>query len=417
MPDAPPVAPPPAAPAVPEISAEPPRGYEEAFGAIDALGRDEGAPAPLEQPSPGDGRVRGPDGKFLPKGEKVPEKPVAAAPKPDDDIDPTKLKTSELAKHYHKLKSEQKEWLKQREDYEKKLKTPQEWPEKKTYEEQVAERDKRIEEYNKRVADYETKLQFTDFTKSQAYKDQFEKPFVESWKTGQARAASMKVVERKSDEGEMLQQSRQGTIKDFDDIMAITEDDLAAEKATELFGNKASIILHHREKIRDIQGREQTAVQEYREKGQAWEKERREATEKHNKEYTGMVDKFQKAAIEKYPALFKPDESDPKGNELLQRGTHLLERVLKNGAPVADGEQQMTGEEFAIAVAAVRNKAMGFDRVAYLASTRGKRIKELEKELEQFKSSRPANGNGNGRAPAAEEKDPLQMIAALGKER
>ena len=125
--------------------------------------------------------------------------------------------------------------------------------------------------------------------------------------------------------------------------------------------------------------------------------QRREAAVEVEKEYTGMVDKFQKAAVEKYPALFKPDESDPKGNELLQRGGHLLQRVLQNGAPIADGEQQMTGEEFAIAVAAVRNKAMGFDRVAYLASTRGKRIKELEKELEQFKASKPANGNGNGR--------------------
>jgi uncharacterized protein len=141
-------------------------------------------------------------------------------------IDPTKLKTSELAKNYHKLKAEQKEWVKQRERIEKKLKTPAEWPEKKTYEERLAEREKIVEEQKKRVAEYETELQFTNFTKSQAYKDQFQKPYVESWKTGQARAASMKVVERKNDEGEMLQQSRQGTAADFDSIMSISEDDL-----------------------------------------------------------------------------------------------------------------------------------------------------------------------------------------------
>jgi hypothetical protein len=412
-----------APPAAPVMDVEPPKGYEEAFGAIDALGREEGTPTPPGQPPPGDGRVRGADGKFIPKDKAVEksapkaEPAKAEPPKPDDDIDPTKLKTSELAKHYHKLKAEQKEWLKAKEDYEKKLKTPPEWPEKKTYEERLAEREKKIEEYNKRVADYEQTLQFTNFTKSQHYKDTFEKPYVESWKTGQSRAASMKVIERKNEEdGSVIQQARQGTVADFDSIMSIAEDDLAAEKATELFGNKASIILHHREKIRDIQSRADAAIEEYRQKGTEWEKTNREQVEKQSKEYTSMVDKFQKAAVEKYPALFKPDDSDPKGNELLAKGSHLLERVLKNGAPVADGEQQMSGEEYAIAVAAVRNKAMGFDRVAYLASTRGKRIKELEKELEQFKASKPANGNGNGRTAAAEPEDPMSLIDKMGRE-
>ncbi len=409
MPDAPTVEAPPAAPVAPEISAEPPKGYEEAFGAIDALGRDEGTPAPLEQPSPGDGRVRGPDGKFLPKGEKVPEKPVAAAPKPDDDIDPTKLKTSELAKHYHKLKSEQKEWLKEREELSKKAAAPKEWPEKKTWEERVAERDKALEEHKKRVAEYETELQFTNFTKSQAYKDQFQKPYVESWKTGQARAASMKVIERKGDEGEMLQQSRQGTAADFDSIMSISEDDLAAEKATELFGNKASIILHHREKIRDIQGRSDAAIQEYQEKGQAWEKERREATEKQSKDFEGQITLCKQESIKKYSRMFTPDDSDPREKELAEKGKAWVARMIAG--------RDMAPEERAMGISAMQLKAEHGDLWMYRADKFSKRVKELEKELEQFKSSRPANGNGNGRAPAAEEKDPLQMIAAMGKER
>jgi len=404
----------------PALAVEPPKGYEEAFGAIDALGREEGTPTPPEQPPPGDGRVRGPDGKFIPK-DKAPEKPAekSKAPepaKPDDDIDPTKLKTSELAKHYHALKAKEKAWLKEREELSKKAAEPKEWPEKKTYEERIAEREKQIEEYNKRVAEYEQTLQFTNFTKSQAYKDNFQKPYFESWKTGQTRAASMKVIERKNEEdGTVLQQARQGTAEDFDSIMRIAEDDLAAEKAAELFGHKASIILHHREKVRDIQSRADAAIEEYQQKGAEWEKQQREQSEKQSKEYTSMVDKFQKAAVEKYPHFFKPDPSDPKANGYLESGSHLLERVLKNGAPISDGEKPMTSEEFAIAVAAVRNKAMGFDRVAYLATTRAKRIKELEKELEQFKSSKPGNGDGNGRTAAVEDDDPLTKLDKLGR--
>ncbi len=413
-PEAPVVEAPPAAPSpAPEL----PKGHDEAFGALDALGRDDGTPAPPENPTPGDGRPRKPDGKFAPKGKDAPAKPPEAPTPDDENVD--KLPTREVVKRYHAIRNEKSEWLKAKEEYEKKLKTPQEWPEKKTYEEKLTEREKKIEEYNKRVAEYEQELQFTNFTKSQFYKDNFQKPYYESWKAGQARAASMNVVERKDDtDGTVLQQGRKGTTDDFDSIMRISEDDVAAEKAAELFGPvKAAIILHHREKIREIQGREEAAVNEYREKGTEWEKQRREQSEKHQKEYVGMVEKFRTAAVEKYPQFFKPDPEDPKATKFLESGTHLLERVLRNGAPVADGEQPMTGEELAIAVAAVRNKAAGFDRVAYKATTLAKRVKELEKELEQFKSSRPGNGSGNGRAAVEGELTPDQKLDALGKER
>jgi hypothetical protein len=91
--------------------------------------------------------------------------------------------------------------------------------------------------------------------------------------------------------------------------------------------------------------------------------------------------------------------------------------VLNGGAPLKDGEQPMTGEEMAIAVAAVRNKAAGFDRIAYRANTLAKRVKELETELAQYKASKPGNGDGNGRPPAPEEQDPMAILDKLGRER
>lgn len=417
MPDAPPVE----TPAAPESPAPPAAEFGDAFAAIDALGREDGTPTPPEQPPPGDGRVRGPDGKFIPK-DKAPEKPAEKAPEkpvepPKDDIDPSKLKTSELAKHYHKLRAEQKEWLKAKEEYEKKLKTPPEWPEKKSFEEKLAEQAKTLEAERKRLAEYEQELQFTNFTKSQAYKDQYEKPLINAYKLGQAKTAMLQVVERKDEEGNVLQASRDATAADFDAIMRITDERTAIRKAHELFGEAAAVVLNHRERVNEKNTLAEQAAEEYRTKGAEREKAMREQQEKQAKEVSGMIENFQKAAVEKYPTLFKPDESDPKGNELLERGGHLLNRVLKNGAPLKDGEQQMTNEELAIAVAAVRNKAAGFDRVAYRANSLAKRVKELEKELEQFKSSKPGNGDGNGRPPKPEEKDPLAMIAALGRER
>jgi hypothetical protein len=425
MPDAPVLEPPAAPPSPPPAAAPeapatpPPKGHEEAFGALDALGREDGTPEPPTI-TPGDGRVRGPDGKFAKvtdkPAEKVVEKPKPQEPaKDEDDVD--KLPTREVVKLYHAIKNEKSQWLKEREEFEKKLKTPTEWPEKKTYEEKLAEREKAIEEHKKRVADYEQELQFTNFTKSQAYKDQYEKPLTQAYKAGAAKTAMLQIVERKDGEENVVQAARDATPADFDVIMRITDERTAIKKSVEMFGDGAAVVLQHRENVFEKNRLAEEAIAEYRTKGAEREKTLREQSEKQSKEFTGMIDNFQKAAVEKYPTLFKPDESDPKGNELLEKGSHLLQRVLKNGAPVKDGETQMTGEEYAIAVAAVRNKAAAFDRVAYKASALTKRVKELEKELEQFKASKPGSGNGSGRAAAPPEDDPLALIDKLGRER
>jgi hypothetical protein len=423
MPDtieAPPAAPAATPPAAPETPSEQPKGFDEAFGAIDALAHDEGTPDPERQPPASDGRTRGPDGKFLPKpADKPPEKPVEKpVEKPNgEDIDPSKLKTSELAKHYHALKAKEKEWQKQREDYEKKLKTPPEWPEKKTYEEKLAEREKFLAERDKRIADYETELQFTNFTKSQHYKDNFVKPYNDSWIAGQKRAESLKIVERKNEEdGTILQPARKATADDFDAIMSIFDDDAAAEKAAELFGpTKAPLVLYHREQVMEKQGKANAAIKEYQEKGATWEKQRREQSEKASKEIAAQIDNFRQAAVEKYPKFFKPDPEDPEGNKYLESGNHLVERVMKGGAPLKDGEQQMSNEEMAIAVAAVRNKAAAFDRVAYKASSLAKRVKALETELAQYKASVPGDGNGKGRETPPEEESAEQKIWKMGR--
>lgn len=419
MADVPTVETPPTAPSAP---ATPQTDFGEAFSAIDALGRDDGTPEPPPTPTPGDGRTRSADGKFTKADEsaKKKEQPKSTPiepEKPDDDIDPTKLKTSELAKHYHKLKAKEKAWLKEREELTKKAEAPKDWPEKKTYEEKLAEREKALEEHKKRVAEYEQELQFTNFTKSQTYKDQYEKPFINAYKLGQAKTAMLQVVERTDEAGNVIQAARDATAADFDSIMRITDERIAIKKAHELFGEAAAVVLNHRERVNEKSALAEEAVAEYRSKGAEREKAMREQQDKQSKEVTGMIENFRTAAIEKYPSLFKPEEGDTKGNELLEKGNHLLQRVLNGGAPIKDGEKQMTNEEMAIAVAAVRNKAAAFDRVAYKASTLAKRVKELEKELEQFKSSSPRNGDGKGRAHTPEEDDPMKKIWAMGKER
>lgn len=412
---APPVAP----PAAPEPSrpSRPSRPANDSmFDAIQGIGRDDGTPEPAPTTTE---RVRGPDGKFLPKPEKV-EKPVEKPndkplEKPveslvnDDDVDVNKLPTREVVKRYHALKNEKAQWTKQREDYEKKLKTPSEWPEKKTYEEKLAEREKAVEDYKQRNAAYETELQFTNFTKSQKYHDDYVQPHNEAWEMGRARAAKMSVIERKDETDTVLQASRKGTAADFDTIMSIFDDDAAADKAAELFGPvKAAAMLNYREDIQKIRAKEEKAVKEYQEKGAVWEKQRREDNEKESKGFEEQVGGFMKAATEKYTNLFKIDESDPREKELVEKGTQFVNHMLSDW-------KDMPKDEKASGYGAMRLKAIWGDCWMYKVNKLFNRNAALEKELAQYKSSEPGNGNGNGRTAPSAEKSMRDLIGDLGR--
>jgi hypothetical protein len=193
--------------------------------------------------------------------------------------------------------------------------------------------------------------------------------------------------------------------------MSIFDDDVAAEKAEELFGpTKAAYIIHHREEVIKHQNKANTAIKEYQEKGQAWEKERREQMEKQSKDFEGRISFFKQEHAKKYAHMFTPDESDPREKDLIAKGQQWVSKMIKGG-------QDMTPEERAIGISAMQLKAEHGDLWMYRANKFSKRVKELEAELAKFKSSVPANGDGKGRETPAAEETPEQKLWKMGKER
>src|SRR5258708_37167754 len=86
----------PAAPAAPATSApiELPKGHEDAFGALDALGREEGTPEPPPAPKRA-APPQGPAGNCVKHPVLKPSAaPVTPARTDDDDVDLYKLLTS-----------------------------------------------------------------------------------------------------------------------------------------------------------------------------------------------------------------------------------------------------------------------------------------------------------------------------------
>lgn len=410
----------------------------DAFGAIDALAHDDGnpeppgtpaAPPPATPPAKPAAQPRDPDTKRFTKPAAVkpaaapatpPAKPAAAPAQIDFDNPPGTI--GDLRKHYDALKVHAKDWEtkhktleQQHAELQKKLSAPQEWPEKKTYEERLSAHEKRIQEY-------ENHLRVTNYAKSQEYKEKYETPYVNAFIAGRTKAAAMKVIERKDESGAITtQQARQGKAEDFDEIFRIQDDDAAADRAVELFGeSRAPMILFHRERAQELRNTGLQAIDEMGKKGQDYDKQQRELSERQINEANGMIDNFRNVAVEKYPTLFKEIEGDAKGNDLLARGKHLLDRVLQGGKALADGEEPMTQEELAIAIAAVRNKAVGFDRLVHRLRTVEKERDDYKKKLEDFEQSEPAPGEGGGKPTGGgeveDENDPYKKLDKMARE-
>ena len=392
----------------------------EAFAALDALAVDDGGPPddiPPVKEAPA--KPRDEAGKFAKPekpaekavekpAEKVPEKAPAKVEQKvpekveeleSDDLDVEKAAPKELRQAYKAKQKRLAEILKERDEWKSKASKPVDDTEKKSLAEKLAEREQRI-------AAYEERLRFTDYSQSDEYKEKYQTPFEDAYLAGRARMAGLKTVERKDEEtGAVTQSSRQGTAEDFDELMKIGDDDRAADWAVEHFGNKASLALFHRERVQELNGAKKKALEEYRKTGSEREKQRVAQMETFQKNFNEWVEKANVEAAEKYPAWFKPDENDPKGNELLEKGAHLLARVKANGAPVKEGDKPMSHEELAKAVSAVWNKATAFDRVAHRDAAKSKRIKELEAKLAEYEESQPGPGDGKRITTKAPDND------------
>ena len=407
----------------------------EAFGAIDALAREDGTPEPggtppppkpAEQPrDPKTQQFTKDQGKGKPAGK--PAAPPAGKPAGQPaagqlDFDNPPGTIGDLRKHYDALKAvkleleaKAKDWETKHGELSKKLTEPREWPEKKSYEERLSAHEKRIQEY-------ENHVRTTNYAKSQEYKEKFETPYVNAFLAGRNKAAAMKVIERKDESGAITtQQARQGKAEDFDEIFRIQDDDAAADRAVELFGEaRAPLILFHRENAQEKRNAGLQAIEEMGKKGQEYDKQQRELSERQMNEANTTIDNFRNMAVEKYPTLFKEIEGDAKGNDLLARGRHLLDRVLQGGKALADGEEPMTQEELAIAIAAVRNKAAGFDRLVHRLRTAEKERDDYKKKVEEYEASEPVPGEGGGKPAGGgeveDENDPYKKLDKMARE-
>lgn len=265
--------------------------------------------------------------------------------------------------------------------------TPKDDPEKKQLGETLAQREKRLQEL-------EDELRFTNYERSTDYKDKYEKPFLDAYEAGRRKVESFKLTNAEGVE-------RPGTAQDFDAFMRITDDNDAAEKAVELFGNKAPLIMYHREQALALNNSRLRAIEDYRQQGGEREKARVDARAKQQGELATLWDTEVKTAFEnpKYSSWFKARDGDAEGAELLERGAAFADEAFGKPPKDASGKAvQRSPQELARMHAVVRNKAAAFDYQIHRNQILQKENRAMKKKLAEFESSVPGAANGKGKA-------------------
>lgn len=303
---------------------------------------------------------------------------------------------AELRAAYEALKKEHAELKRQtQEKASKPAETPPEVP-------KLVEHNKALTE---RIEKLTKELQLASYERSEEYQDRYVKPFQQAYIAGRNATARLKMTMSDGTQ-------RQGTAADFDALMATPDDAQFAERATELFGPQAPLLVYHRARVQELDRQRSEAVDEAQRSARERDKQRvqeeaiREQQTKANMENLSKTfQKLNQDAVEKYPQWFAPEEGDEEGNAILAKSFELVDRVFQTGVPP---------DEMVRLHSVMRNKAAGFDRLVLKLKRATTQIAELQKELDQFKASEPGPDSG----PRGKEAKPMsyeEEIDALAR--
>ena len=326
-------------------------------------------------------------GKFVKPPEKAPdkdkdeselEKATETPPEPEKPVEEPKPGTMRaLGKAYDELKKERDTVLQPKlqsleaktKDYERQIEELRKaQPDLKPVQEKMTA----LEKENAQLREV---VKYADYRQSPEFVDKYEKPYNEAWSKAVSEVTQLSIA---LEDGT----SRKATAND---LLALANapldqlDDLAAQ----WFPKSSPRVIRHVEKIRDLAEAQDKALAEAKKGATEFSTKQTEAAQKANGAFKQAYDGANNELTSKYPKWFSPDESDPKGNEILKKGFEYADTVFSpNGT-------QLTAEQKAGRLAVIRAKAANHDRLAAKVKANAARIAELEAKLAEFEQSEP----------------------------
>ena len=313
------------------------------------------------EPNP-DPEVLSEEGKAAekPEGDKKPADQVPKQPKElRAAYESLKSKSETLEKELATLKAER-------------AKPPAEDPEKKALFD-------RAQAYEKRLKELDEELKYAAYERTPEYQDRYEKPFIDAYTTGREKVSRLSVIMPDGN-------TRKATAEDFDRFLQISDDDRAADVASEMFGPaKAPMVLYHREKVQELLNARTRAVEDFRKTGSERFKKAEQDQVANQTKLRELWENENKAVQEKYE-WFRSREGDEEGNALLSKGYELVDQGFNGEISRLPLERQVQIH------AAIRNRAAAFGRLVHDNKALTAKVAELEKELAQYGESEPGDG-------------------------
>ena len=380
---------------------------------IDAIGEPEASPTPEPSPSPSPAPepkavetpaapAPAPEKPKLPFDDDIPQKPAKQQaqdkPKPEAAKPEPKIPENQKSVRGGSLEEFRKNYettKKERDDLASKLKALETAREEGT----KAEIKKATEAYEKKVAELEakyneveTRLKFTDYTRSSEYKEKFEKPLESAWREAIADISGATIELEDGTE-------RQASVQDIQALLHMPAI-AAARRANELFGAAAPAVLQHRNAILSLTRARENAIKEYQEKGAEREREMSAKASQQMERIYGTFNETIKHYETADASLYGRPE-DPEEQKYWDKGDRLIALAVKRQGldESLPEEEQSAILTKAQATVAARARAFG----PLIA-----RMHKLEAEVEslrgkQAKLVKSEPGNGSDRKAEARE--------------
>lgn len=370
--------------------------YDEAFAGLDELERapasapkpkEPAKPEPKAKPQaekpaaptdPANGKP--PAGKVTDKPAEVPAKPAevkkespeATAAELEDDT--KQFKTAhDLRKDWRRLKTLAEE--RERELSELRVKAESS---KKTPDPVILEENKTLK---KRLEEVETELRYVDFTKSQEFRDKFEKPYQDAYDDAIEEVKEFQVL---TPDGGV----RPATAQDFQRILQADTTEVR-KLASDLFGESANDVLVMRRRLIEMNRNAQREAKRYREEAGKREQEKAIKAAEQQEGLKKLWESHSAAIAEKYPDYFAHIEGDDEYNKELDAGYATVDKAQDPKIPVTEKVERL---------AALRHRAAAF-RAQVLVNRRLKaRVAELEEVVKGYEESAPKAGKGGSEA-------------------
>lgn len=341
---------------------------------LDALGAVP-APTPPEPPK-GDDTPPAPPAPGAKTPTEPPKPPEPGEPPPLERFEGKTPKVKELREAYERQSAEYKTLQTQLAEAQSKLKDV---GDQKTTE--LLDRIKSLETERESMS---KDLAFTNYERSPDYRKNFVEPITGAFQNAYADIEEMTVTDPQSGE------ERQATAEDFNKLVRVPIKE-ATKLAGDWFGPLAQQILTHRSEVVRLDRKRVSALDDYKKNSAKYEQEHKTRAAAQSAQQRQTWDTANREIAEKYPDYFKPDENDPKGNDLLQKGFSYFDAAMSPNST-------LTGEQRTRLLAAMRHKAASFDRVALKLNAAHKKISELEAALAEFDESTPG---GEVKTPAS----------------